>query len=86
MDQPLKFADGMWVNPSYIEMPNDLGYIIIDVNGGKRPNMYGRDIFYFRLSRNGRLFSDGNSDNCKKGDSGSNCTARIIENGWVMDY
>ena len=97
------------------------GEIIIDVNGRKGPNIYGRDIFYFKASDEGKLYPDAGKDyaiyidnnNSNKiysleessrywrnstnkcgipnggltsDASGEGCAARIIENGWKMDY
>jgi hypothetical protein len=92
----------------------------IDVNGGKGPNTWGRDVFQFYILPNGHLApQDGveyfrylyhtyQKDTTKdpvarsqelietrcatdksKADSsndGIGCAARIIDNGWVMDY
>lgn len=94
-----------------------IGYVWIDVNGKKKPNTSGRDIFSFYLSLDGRLLpyyskgtvwlycggrlSDcynywrnskahcgeaGKPINVKDKVQGSGCAARIIENGWKMDY
>jgi hypothetical protein len=35
---------------------------IIDINGDKGPNTYGRDIFYFYLSDEGVLYPEGGKD------------------------
>lgn len=83
----------------------------IDINSNKKPNVIGRDIFYFRLAQDGVLYpyqgeeyakyfggaswqttghywnlNSGISCNPLKGSSGSGCAARIMENGWKMDY
>src|SRR5574344_599452 len=84
------------------------GDIWIDVNGFKKPNTWGKDIFSFLISGDGKLFpelgkdasillpdpywkddssycgSAGNADISKSG--GWGCSARIMENGWVIDY
>ncbi len=87
------------------------GYWVIDVNGNSKPNQMGRDIFIFKITKNGHLVAIG-SDSAEgiftngktwKEDfslcgepgktiaknsevSGEGCAARIIENGWEMDY
>ncbi len=85
------------------------GRLIIDVNGDKAPNTYGRDIFYWHLSctnggykiypRGGIVYA-GNDPNsywkttskwdlkCSTEETslGATCTARLMENNWVMDY
>ena len=73
--------------------------IWIDVNGGaKGPNKLGRDIFDFDLSDEGKLYPYGGKDICLfgspnsscqpdfTGNCGQSCAARIIANGWKMDY
>ena len=61
---------------------------IIDVNGTKKPNQVGRDIYYFML-KDDKLqpYYDGTSD-CKKGDLGFTCAYDVITNGWEFpkDY
>lgn len=82
-------------------------FVLIDVNGLKSPNQFGRDVFYFLLNEMGLLvpmygeqwsLSDSgtttgnwrnNKDYCdtpRKTSSGLGCAARLIENGWKMDY
>ena len=74
---------------------------IVDVNGLKGPNQYGRDLFYFSVDSQGRIWSDGHDYRNWRDDpsicgepnkpisgnvDGSGCAARIIDNGWKMDY
>ena len=75
-------------------------FIIIDVNGKKGPNKYGRDAFSFALDDKGQLYPNGSiatngkdwdwktvDSFCSSKDSyGSGCAARIMDQGWVMDY
>lgn len=82
----------------------------IDTNGTIGPNKYGRDIFLFHLSDEGKLYPHAGKDfalfssdspltsntyywkNNQSWCSDSNenarqgCAARIMENGWKMDY
>ena len=89
------------------------GYLSIDVNGKKGPNIEGRDIFGFNINSNGKLvpywsksavlfaygsdasawYNDptacgtkGQPDATEKATYGTGCAARVIENGWQMDY
>lgn len=89
------------------------GFLTIDVNGKKGPNIEGRDSFSFYIASNGKLvpywsksdliFAEGSdarawyntptacgtkgvADAEEKSTYGSGCAARIIDNGWVMDY
>ena len=74
--------------------------ISIDVNGeDKLPNQWGRDSFNFELMDNGQLVplnkddweqynecgNDRNTSNIKDS-AGYGCAARIMQNGWKMDY
>ncbi len=73
----------------------------IDVNGVKKPNKYGRDLFRFHVDDKGRLIpygsplafgDDSNSDSsslfsCNNSHSyGISCAAKIMADGWKMDY
>ena len=76
--------------------------VIIDVNGPDAPNTYGRDIFAFILGANGVLYPYGSRDTAIAGLYGANtdgtcnngraitnglgCTARIIQDGYQMNY
>lgn len=39
-------------------------FVIIDVNGDSNPNREGRDIFYYELSADGRLYPIGSREQC----------------------
>src|SRR5574344_1509496 len=43
-------------------MYSEQGYIWIDINGFKKPNTFGRDIFRFQLSGDGKLYPYGGKD------------------------
>lgn len=98
------------------------GAFYIDVNGVKKPNILGRDMFEFTLGQDGHLYPGGGKDvyifyqynsdsiwgsgvadesywrndktlcgtpgekDAELVANGRGCAARIIENGWVMDY
>ncbi len=79
-----------------------LADVTIDVNGKRKPNIYGRDIFVFKLDPKGKLYPYGGIDYAVYVDdmdtrwqkdcadtstsTGYSCTARVIENGYKMDY
>lgn len=94
-------------------MCSKMGNITIDVNGERRPNIEGRDIFNFNISSAGYLVpyygiddsvygsgdlsntwknnikacgTPGVADAVSNAQYGSGCAARIIDNGWEMDY
>jgi competence protein ComGC len=86
------------------------GEFYIDVNGFKKPNVFGRDIFYFELSGDGKLYTQygkdwslfwsGNSNQIWQNNTscgtvgntdmssvhGDGCAARIMDEGWQMNY
>ncbi len=96
------------------KLKNYCTVVYIDVNGSKKPNKWGRDMFFLYLGKDGVLYPAGgiettkineedyessegywrNSGNCgtpgssdiEEGALGTNCSARIMESGWVMDY
>ena len=76
-------------------------YINIDVNGKKAPNKEGRDMFSFVVDNKGQVYPLGSvfywgrgysylEDNWFKCDKdseyGIGCAAKIMDDGWVMDY
>ena len=93
----IQFTDGS-ILTSFDFYKGGYGRFSIDINGDKSPNIAGRDIFYFNLNSNGTVSPlyqgtwqnnprvcgapGGSFDNS----TGEGCAARIIENGWVMDY
>lgn len=114
----IKTPDNVWYDVGFYYLNNSSsdivslkvsnGQVIIDVNGPKGPNTYGRDIFWFYLDAKGNLVPEYSSqsnetlypgywkDNpvyCGTAGSsdvsmadGTGCAARIMEEGWVMDY
>ncbi len=76
--------------------------IFIDVNGSEEPNQIGRDVFLFGLANNGILVPAGsekyndfdgdvaiyenNDDNVCPDEDDLACTARVMANGWKIDY
>lgn len=69
--------------------------VMVDVNGLKGPNNYGRDVFNFRIT-NGKgalLYPGGGIDESRpielcnnNNKSGYYCAGRIMEDGWQMNY
>ena len=60
---------------------------IVDVNGAKKPNQIGRDIFWFVLYNNGKLlpYDTNDTSDCNINGKGYSCAARIINEG-KMNY
>jgi len=91
----LYLADGTTVYLGNSGTGWENNYIFIDVNGDKKPNQLGRDAFLFSMSKSGDLvvpygYTHWATDNLCNPDSnasnGEGFAARIIENGWKMDY
>lgn len=75
------------------------GSVYVDINGRQGPNVYGRDTFFFYIT-NGRgpvLYPNGGEDDqggwwkthavCNASSTiGTACAARVIEQGWQMNY
>lgn len=71
--------------------------VVTDINGKQGPNIVGRDLFSLIIWNNGTVTTkrdpsdadDNFIDNCTKGvDAGEygTCLAKIISDGWKMDY
>lgn len=55
-------------------------WFYVDVNGNKKPNMLGKDIFVFAVTDNGLLLPAGSgnhSEGCIK-NNGRDCTAKVL--------
>lgn len=75
-----------------------LGIFDIDINGTKLPNIYGRDIFRFLFLEDGTIYpymGVNYTKSCRKyvldGDNmsentGVSCGAKIMAEGWKMNY
>lgn len=70
------------------------GVIQLDTNGFEKPNMFGRDVFHFRLTKyglypsgvKGEIYYSATNDNCNvSNSSGKACAGRILIEG-KMDY
>lgn len=79
------------VASGYSVCVNNAYYIAVDVNGKQGPNVLGRDLFIMRYEENGSISSvysssgEPSADDCIDGDY-SSCFAKILNDGWVMDY
>ena len=70
-----------------------VNYVFIDINGAKAPNTYGVDVFRFdRVAGKGILPYGNNATlaaniaNCSLNASGEYCAARIMKEGWKINY
>ncbi len=70
--------------------------VYIDINGMKKPNMFGKDVFVFEIDfQNGIVRPGGNNssefainNSCSKSGDGISCAAKILRDGWKIknDY
>jgi prepilin-type N-terminal cleavage/methylation domain-containing protein len=69
--------------------------INVDVNGNKKPNKYGRDVFKLALTKNGGIVGWGSTEHAyidgedaEPCDSygGWSCAQKIMAEGWKMNY
>ena len=75
-----------FINNNLAKSNNTYLVIAVDVNGNKKPNMFGRDIFVFSIDKNNEIIpagQNGNSPLCttKKNDSkaGFDCTYKVLK-------
>ena len=81
--------------PCFDAPENNVAIIYMDVNGIKKPNQFGRDVFFMFLTDNGRIILAGNNESWKcwagcdtsyDNQVGIGCSGRIAEEGWKMNY
>ena len=58
--------------------------IFVDINGKKKPNRWGRDLFEFLVTDNGLALS-GCNQNCDTSTTGYHCACRVLREG-AMNY
>ncbi len=60
---------------------NTIGRMLVDVNGNRKPNKYGRDVFFFYLVNKKGFVPAGlsNHSSCTKSSGGETCAARILQ-------
>jgi len=90
--------DGMFISIAHVNWENILIYFVLDINGKKGPNQWGKDIFAFQVSNRNKLtgYNFGNftyeqisNDYCnkaKKRDANKECSTLIMQDGWKIKY
>lgn len=71
-----------------------VNYILVDINGHKKPNTLGKDVFWLEVTERGVVpfgleYSDEYiKSNCSKTEQGERCAAWLYRNGWNVpdDY
>lgn len=74
------------------------GYLAVDINGTKRPNIFGKDLFWFYVMNSPALYPYGGDldktnpwqESCiiynKNIRNTEFCAGRVMEEGWVINY
>jgi len=74
--------------------PERVNRIYVDINGYKKPNTYGKDVFIFQVTERGLVpFGIEKTDaeiksDCKRNSVGKYCAVLLYKNGWEVpdDY
>lgn len=74
------------------------GMFRVDVNGDEGPNIVGRDVFWFLITKKGKIYDYYTTTNttkpsdavilskCTDATTISNCLSVLMKNNWNMDY
>lgn len=90
----LKNGVAICIVPAELEETDDEGnvtenakdvQVYIDVNGEKKPNVGGRDMFAFKINNKFEIY-DENADNCTSSSFGEGCLAKIMGDNWRVNY
>ena len=77
-----------WLCTAFFNLKVDY-YLIADVNGIDKPNIIGRDIFFFAPKKENTAilvpYLSDTSD-CNINSEGLSCSGRIMDDGWKMKY
>ena len=78
-------------NTTSILTYNSMQKVYVDINGTKRPNRLGKDVFIFLIDFNSNVVRSWSYDslafaenNCKT--KGESCSTKIITDGWQIKY
>lgn len=76
--------------------PSNYSRVYVDVNGAKKPNQLGRDVFYFQITDKAQVIpydcTTGGSDGsctkniCDPTGYGQSCSAKLLQDSWHMNY
>ena len=74
-------------------VPDTYALFDIDVNGKEGPNIIGRDVYTFLITKNGKVAGYSDSDDhattvqkCKYGTGMGYCSSALIQSNWKVDY
>ena len=68
------------------DLENCKGRFLVDVNAGVSPNRFGYDIFFFVVVQDKGIVPAGagnNSKDCKRGNGGITCAAKVLREGEI---
>lgn len=97
-DSGMNFEAGYWVGNARMQLSNGASVgvrwitndpgIIIDVNGPKGPNQWGKDLFYFAFNPNTKTFHANYGDNdCGAGsNNGVGCSGKVVKENAINYY
>ena len=78
---------------TYGDMLVQSPHIFIDINGGKAPTVFGKDVFSFVRQEGKGIYPEGYNlpsksidSNCSKQNVGTYCAAKIMRDGWEVKY
>ncbi len=61
--------------------------VVVDTNGQDGPNIGGRDMFTFVITKDGEIVGTGHDTDCTRDTFGDGCYDLLAEeNNWVMNY
>ncbi len=92
---PFMTADGIMysISASSGDASVEDNTIFIDINGGKGPNVHGKDVFMFTRDKNKGILplcytnTEESIDNsCSKNGYGYCCAQKIMQDGWKINY
>ena len=74
-----------------------IGLFYVDVNGTDKPNIMGRDVFWFYITEKGKVVDQYAAtktdyvkaeaiENCRSGSTITGCFSVVMRSNWVMDY
>lgn len=66
------------------DLDNCKGRFIVDINGVRKPNRFGRDVFFFAAVDGKGIVPAGSgnkSADCNVGDKGITCAAKVLREG-----
>ena len=67
-------------------MTSESAVVYVDVNGVKKPNIAGKDLFMFHIQKDGTVKDNTSSSDCKNTENAGGCFKKLKKNDWEMNY